>query len=77
METVPKLDNIPQNYVKISKNIRHRRGDNAPMVHVTVRGSEKEDVSKMQAKEEQDRSKEVDSKSYCRRIFGEEKTFYE
>jgi ribosomal protein L17 len=52
METVPKLESVPQNYIKISKKIRHRRGDNAPMVHVTIRGSEKEEIVRMQAKEE-------------------------
>lgn len=77
METVPKLESIPQNYVKIERKIRHRRGDNAPMVFVTVRNSEKEEVVRMQAKEEKDRSKEVDSKNYCRRIWTEEKNYYE
>lgn len=51
METVPKLENVPQNYIVISNKIRYRKGDNAPMVTVTVRNSEKEEVSKMQAKE--------------------------
>jgi ribosomal protein L17 len=51
METVPKLENVPQNYIVISKKIRYRRGDNSQMVTVTVRNSEKEEVSKMQAKE--------------------------
>jgi ribosomal protein L17 len=50
METVPKLENIPQYYVNISKKIRRRRGDNAPMVFVTIRNSEKEEVVKMQEK---------------------------
>lgn len=31
----------------------------------------------MQAKEEKDRSKDVDSKSFCRRIWNEEKSYYE
>jgi ribosomal protein L17 len=52
METVPKLESIPQNYITISKKIRYRRGDNAPMVHVTIRNSEKEDIIRMQVKEE-------------------------
>jgi muconolactone delta-isomerase len=77
METVPKLENIPQNYITISKKIRYRRGDNAPMVHVTIKGSEKEEIVRMQAKEEKERSKEVDSKGFCRRIWSEEKSHYE
>ena len=39
METVPKLANVKQNYVRIEKKIRYRRGDNAPMVYVTIRNS--------------------------------------
>jgi ribosomal protein L17 len=42
METVPKLENVPQNYVQIESWVKHRKGDNAPMVHVTIRNSEKE-----------------------------------
>lgn len=57
METVPKLESVPQNYIHISGKVRHRRGDNAPMVHVTIRNSEKEEVVKMQLKEEKERSK--------------------
>jgi ribosomal protein L17 len=52
METIPKLESIPQNHITVSRKIRRRRGDNAPMVHVTIRGSEKEDIVRMQAKEE-------------------------
>jgi ribosomal protein L17 len=48
METVPKLGNLSQNYVTISQSVRYRRGDNAPMVWVTVRGSEKEEMARMQ-----------------------------
>lgn len=50
METVPKLESISQNFINIEKKIRRRRGDNAPMVHVTIRGSEKEDIVRMQIK---------------------------
>ena len=39
MEIVPKLEHVPQNYVKIEKGVRHRRGDNAPMVHVIIKNS--------------------------------------
>ena len=76
METVPKLEHIPQNYIHISKKIRYRRGDDAPMVHVTIKSSEKEEIVRMQAKEEKERSKEVDSKGFCRRICSEEKSYY-
>jgi hypothetical protein len=37
--------------VRIEKGIRHRRGDNAPMVHVILKNSEKEEVAQMQKKE--------------------------
>ena len=77
VETVPKLDHIPQNYVKIEKGRRHRRGDNAPMVFVTVRGSEKEEVVQMQLREVRERSREMDRKEYNRRVLSEEKVYYE
>lgn len=51
METIPKLENVPQNFVTMSKITRRRRGDNAPMVYVTVKGSEKEEIAKIQEKE--------------------------
>lgn len=41
METVPKLDNVSQNFVFVEGIHRYRRGDNAPMVYVTIRNSEK------------------------------------
>lgn len=51
METVPKLENVNQNYVYIEKKpFRHRKGDNAPMVHVIIKNSEKEEIAKMQVK---------------------------
>ena len=62
VETVPKLDHVPQNYVKIERGRRYRRGDNAPMVFVTVRGSEKEEVMQMQLREAKERSRNVDVK---------------
>ena len=48
METIPKLEHISQNYVTISKSLRYRRGDNAPMVWVTIKGSEKEEMARVQ-----------------------------
>ena len=77
VETVPKLDHIKQNFVKIEKRIRHRRGDNAPMVFVTVRGSEKEEALKLQKKEAKERSGLPDSNEFNRGILIEEKTHYE
>ena len=68
-EIVPKVESIPQNYIKIEKNIRNRRGDDAPMVHVTIRNSEKEEIVRMQKKDAQDKEGMVDSKSFCRRIW--------
>ena len=51
METAPKLENVSQNYVYIEKKpIRRRRGDNAPMVHVMIKNSEKAEAAKMLAK---------------------------
>lgn len=50
METIPKLENVSQNFVNVSKITRHRRGDNAPMVFVTIRNSEKEEMVRMQVK---------------------------
>lgn len=47
------------------------------MVHVTIRASEKEEVVKMQRKEEKERSKDVDVKAFSRRIWTEEKSYYE
>ena len=76
METVPKLDRIPNNFVKIEKAIRHRRGDYAPMVYVTIRGSEKEDAIRLQLKQERE-SFGFDSKEFDRKILIEEKTYYE
>lgn len=76
METVPKLENISQNFVTIEKGVRHRRGDNAPMVHVIIKGSEKEEVGILQAKEIKDKRKDVDIKVYTRQILAEEKAHY-
>jgi hypothetical protein len=68
METVPKLENVPQNYVSISRNIRYRRGDNAPMVYVTIKKSEKEEVARMQEKEAKEKLNLVDTKVFSRKI---------
>lgn len=76
METVPRLENIPQNFVSVTKILRRRRGDNAPMVNVTIRGSEKEEVARLQAKEAREKSKEPHIRDYHRSILAEEKAYY-
>lgn len=77
METVPKLQNISQNYVKIQKGIRHRRGDNAPIVHVMIKNSEKEEVARLQDKQAKQKRKEVDIKVFHRKVLAQEKAKYE
>jgi len=78
METVPKLENVPQNYVYIErKPIRRRRGDNAPMVHVTIKNSEKEEAAKMLAREEREKRTDKDIKAFGRQVLAEEKAYYE
>jgi hypothetical protein len=47
---VPKLENLSNNYVNISKSIHYRRGDNAPMRAVTIRGTEKEEAIQLQTR---------------------------
>ena len=77
METVPKLENVNQNYVYIEKKpIRHRRGDNAPMVHVIIRNSEKEDIAKMQAQEAREKRTHKDVKVFGRQMLSEERAYY-
>lgn len=41
MQVAPRLRQMNQNYVKMTKIIRRRRGDNAPMVIVSIRGDER------------------------------------
>jgi len=68
MEIVPKLENVKQNYVNISKSIHYRRGDNAPMRAVTIRGTEKEEAIRMQTMERKAKFNSFNTAAYSRKL---------
>lgn len=78
METVPKLDNVSQNFVVVGDIHRYRKGDNAPMVYVTIRNSEKAEAVKLQKKEEKEKAlaKTRDVKAFHREMLNQEKAYY-